>query len=157
MTKLLLFFSVLSLVLVTRSSAAPQNFGLNEPYESVTEQYLLIQHQLYSDTMDGVTPAAMSMEKTVDADAGKSFSPQFPAAAAALAQARDLPAARAAFKSVSLDLVAAFKNARISTGMLHLIFCPMADASWIQTDVAKAHNPYFGSARPDCGDTVGNF
>jgi hypothetical protein len=135
---------------------AATHFGLPAPYETVSEQYLLIQNKLATDDFQGVTASARSILAALDQQKDPSFD-GFHAAVGHLAEAGDLTAARAAFKDVSSDLVALFRQDHISTGFLHEVYCPAARGCWIQTDAKEAHNPYFGKERPNCGDTVGNF
>jgi len=149
-----LFFLIVNSMTIPASAA---NLGLSEPYETVTEQYLLIHHKLVTDNFDGVTAAAQAIQKTVAADPHKTFSPEFAQSVGQLAAAKDLHSARLAFKGVSIQLIDAFKLAKISTGSLHEVFCPLANAYWLQSDPKAAHNPYFGQARENCGDTLANF
>ena len=151
-----LSFLLLILVL-TATPALAANLGLAEPYETVTEQYLVIHDKLVTDNFDGVTAAAQAIQKAIAADPHKTFPPEFAQAVAQLAAAPDLHTARQAFKAVSIQLIDAFKLAKISTGMLHEVFCPLANAYWVQSDPKTAHNPYFGKARENCGDTLANF
>ena len=150
--------SCLILALLVAATPAPAaNLGLSEPFETVTEQYLVIHDKLVTDNFDGVTAAAVAMQKAVAADPHKTFPPEFSQAVDQLAAAQDLHTARVAYKTVSIQLIDAFKLAKISTGTLHEVYCPLASGYWVQTDPKTAHNPYFGKARENCGDTLANF
>jgi hypothetical protein len=151
-----LFFLLLVLVSATTPALAA-NLGLSEPFETVTEQYLLIHDKLVIDNFDGVTAAAQAIRKAVAADPHKSFPPEFAQAVDQLAAAKDLHAARLAFKTVSIQLIDAFRLAKTSTGSLYEVFCPLSNGYWVQSDPKTAHNPYFGKARENCGDTVAHF
>ena len=149
-----------SVLLIAPASAKTTNLGLQAPYETVSEQYLIIQQKLASDDFTGVTAAAKKMLITIaalDDPRAQPFPRNFREAVKQLVAASDLTTARAAFKDVSTDLVAQFKQEHISTGILHEVYCPAARGCWIQTDPNEAHNPYFGKERPNCGDPVGNF
>jgi hypothetical protein len=150
-------FPVFLILVLAATPALAANLGLTEPFETVTEQYLLIHDKLVTDNFDGVTAAAQAIQKAVAADPHKSFPPEFAQAVDQLAAAKDLHTARLAFKAVSIQLIDAFRLAKISTGSLHEVFCPLANAYWVQSDPKAAHNPYFGKARENCGDTVANF
>jgi len=149
--------SLLFVLVLTATPALAANLGLSEPYETVTEQYLIIHHKLITDNFDGVTTAAQTIQQAVAADPHKTFPPEFAQTVGQLAAAQDLHAARQIFKTVSIQLIDAFKLAKINTGSLHEVYCPLANAYWVQSDPKMAHNPYFGKARENCGDTVANF
>ena len=144
--------ALLSLTAIARA----ENFGLQQPYEVVSERYLVIQNKLASDDFNGVTAAAKAMLSVLDREKGTDLA-DLDKAVSHLAAAPDLATARAAFKEVSTDLVARFKQEHVSTGMLHEVYCPAAHGCWIQTDPKDAHNPYFGKEMPNCGDPVGSF
>ena len=144
-------------LILTATPALAANLGLSEPYETVTEQYLIIHGKLVTDTFDGVTAAAQTIQQAVASDPKKTFAPEFAQAVDQLAAAKDLHTARLAFKTVSIQLIDAYKLAKISTGSLHEVYCPLANGYWVQSDPKAAHNPYFGKARENCGDTVANF
>lgn len=77
------------------------------------------------------------------------------AAAAKLAGAGDLVAARAAFGDVSKDVVALLvADPALQTGRF-LFLCPMTKGyqKWVQTTV-KVENPFFGKEMPDCGEQL---
>ncbi|MCE0498675.1 MAG: hypothetical protein LV481_12085 [Methylacidiphilales bacterium] len=149
--------SLFFIMVLTAAPTLAANLGLSEPYETVTEQYLIIHDKLATDNFDGLIAAAQTIQKTVAADPHKTFPPEFAQAVDRLAATTDLHTARLAYKAVSIQLIDAFKLAKISTGALHEVYCPMANAYWIQSDPKMAHNPYFGKARENCGDTVANF
>jgi hypothetical protein len=149
--------SLLLILVLTATPALAASLGLSEPYETVTEQYLIIHDKLVTDNFDGVTAAAQTIQKAVATDPHKTFPPEFAQAVDQLAAAKDLHAARQAYKTVSIQLIDAFKLAKINTGSLHEVFCPLANAYWVQSDPKAAHNPYFGKARENCGDTLANF
>jgi hypothetical protein len=157
MSKSLLIFVFFVSVFTPQASAAPADLGLRQPYETVSEQYLVIQQKLASDVFDGIPAAALIIQKTIAADDQKTFSPDFAKAVDSLVASTDLPSARDAFKAVSTELVVAFKLARITTGTLHEVYCPKASGCWIQTDGTASHNPYFGKALESCGDRVADF
>ena len=68
-----------------------------------------------------------------------------------LAEAKDLKAARQAFKPLSTSLIKYLAQHKASKGVYHVVYCPMAEASWIQTG-QEVKNPYLGKAMLDCGE-----
>jgi hypothetical protein len=135
-------------VLLARADDVP---GLHEPLKTVVQNYLIIQQKLVNDSTDGVPAAAAAIKQAVDADQGKTFGADFSTEVGQLVAATDLHATRIAFQSLSGTLIATLAKNHIQTGLLHVAFCPMVKASWIQTDGQTIHNPYMGSQMPDCG------
>ena len=68
----------------------------------------------------------------------------------ALAKAKDLEAARAAFKSLSASLIQFVQGQKAAAGTYHVAYCPMANASWLQTGTTIM-NPYMGKSMVHCG------
>jgi hypothetical protein len=79
------------------------------------------------------------------------LSPEVAKQAETLAQAKDLKAARAAFKPLSASLVKYLADKKAGKGVYHEVYCPMADANWLQTG-KDIKNPYFGKEMLDCGE-----
>jgi hypothetical protein len=124
---------------------------------TVVDNYLIIQQRLASDSVDGVPAAAAAMKHVIDADQGKTFDPDFAREVDQLAAATDLHATRIAFQPLSGSLIAILAKHHVQTGTLYSAFCPMVKASWLQTDAKTIHNPYLGSAMPDCGSFQKQF
>jgi len=131
--------------------------GLHEPLKTVTKQYLVIQQKLASDSFDGVIAAANNMKTTMAADSAKTFAPDFSKAVDDLTETKDMHAARIAFQKVSSCLIAALAQNQVQTGSLHVVFCPMVKAYWVQTDGKTIRNPYYGAAMLDCGEFQRQF
>ena len=125
--------------------------GLHEPLKTVTKQYLAIQQKLTSDSFDGIPAAAKEMKTTMTAPNTKPFEPDFVQAVDALANAKDIHAARVAFQKVSDCFIAALAQNQVQTGSLHVAYCPMVKASWVQADGKAIRNPYYGTAMLECG------
>jgi hypothetical protein len=125
--------------------------GLQEPFKTVVQNYLIIQQKLVNDSTDGVPAAAAAIKQAVDADQGKTFGPDFSREVSQLIATTDLHATRIALEPLSATLIATLAKNHVKTGILHVAFCPMVKASWIQTDGQAIHNPYMGSEMPDCG------
>src|SRR6266700_942245 len=110
--------------------------ALMEPVKSVLDHYLKIQGELAKDSIKGVDEHAAGSDKAVKGDALKMLSPDVPKQADTLAQAKDLKAARAAFKPLSASLVKYLANSKAGIGTYHEAYCPMVKASWLQTGKA---------------------
>lgn len=123
---------------------------LMESVKSVFDNYLKIQSALAQDSLEGVAATARAMAKAVRNDSMKMLPSQVADQAEALAAAKDLKAARAAFDSLSQSLIRYLAQNKMSAGQYREAYCPMAKASWLQTADA-IQNPYFGKAMLKCG------
>src|SRR6266850_3526857 len=99
----------------------------------------------------GVDEHATAISKAVKADEMKMFSPDVAKEAEALAKAKDLKAAREADKPLSASLIKYLADNKAGKGMYHEAYCPMAKASWLQTE-KSIKNPYMGKAMLGCGE-----
>jgi hypothetical protein len=125
--------------------------ALMEPVKSVLKHYLAIQTSLADDSVKGLAEHAKAIATAVKGDKMKMLSPAVAAQAETLAQAKDLKAARAAFKPLSASLVKYLADKKAGKGVYHEVYCPMADANWLQTG-KDIKNPYFGKEMLDCGE-----
>ena len=124
---------------------------LMEPVKSVLDNYLKIQESLTKDSIKGVDEHAAAISKAVKGDDMKMLSPDVARQADTLATAKDLKAAREAFKPLSDSLIKYLADNKAGAGKYHEGYCPMAKASWLQTEKA-VRNPYYGKSMLDCGD-----
>lgn len=131
--------------------------GLKEPLKTVTERYVIIQRDLATDKFDGLPAAAADLKNAIASAPPNTFAPDFAKAANDLAAAKDLHGARVAFQAVSNSFIALLAQDQVETGMLHSAYCPMIKAYWVQTDPKNIHNPYYGTAMPDCGELQRRF
>lgn len=123
---------------------------LAQPVQAVFDNYVKVHASLVQDSLEGVPSAATAMVKAIQGDAMKLLSPEVAAQAKALAQAKDLATARAAFKPLSESLIKHLKDQKVPLGTYHEAYCPMAKASWLQTGTTVL-NPYMGKSMPHCG------
>ena len=137
---------------------APASAGssLKEPVKSVLDHYLKIQAALADDSTKDVSVNAAAISKTVKADATKTLSADVAAGADAVAQAKDLATVRENFKDLSQALIKHMSEKNVKTGRLDEVFCPMANAYWLQTNQDIA-NPYLGHSMPGCGEIKRGF
>jgi hypothetical protein len=94
---------------------------------------------------------ANAIAKAVKGDEMKMLPPDIAKQADTLAQAKDLKAAREAFKPLSASLVKYLAENKAGQGTYHEAYCPMAKANWLQTGKA-IKNPYMGKAMLTCGE-----
>ena len=130
--------------------------SLKEPAKSVLDHYLKIQAALADDSTKEVSANAAAISKAVKADDAKTLSSDVADAADALAKAKDLPEERESFKDLSQSLIKYLTDKKVKTGRFEEIFCPMANAYWLQTNQDIA-NPYLGHSMPGCGETKRGF
>jgi hypothetical protein len=129
-------------------SASPKVFM--EPVQSVYDNYITVQGALVQDSLKGVSTAATAMAKAIQGDSMKMLSPKLAQQAETLARAKDLAAARDAFKSLSDSLISYLKEQKVSGEGYFIVYCPMAKASWLQTGKTIL-NPYMGTSMVHCG------
>jgi hypothetical protein len=114
--------------------------------------YLQVHDALAKDSMNGVSAAATALGKAAQND--KTFPSELSQEAQALAQAKDLAAARAAFKPLSVTLIKVLGDNQVKSGAYVEAYCPMEKASWLQTGTTVS-NP-FGASMSTCGSIVGS-
>ncbi len=120
------------------------------PVQLVFDNYIKVQETLAQDSVEGVSGAGSAMANAIRGDAKQTLSPEVAQQAEALAKAKDLEAARAAFKSLSESLIQFVKGQKTAAGTYHVAYCPMAKASWLHTGNSVV-NPYMGKAMVHCG------
>ena len=135
---------------------APSNRSLKDPVKSVLEHYLKIHASLADDSTNGVFSNAVAISTTVKADQTKTFSVTVAEAADAVAKAKNLELMRENFKDLSKSLIQFLSDKKIKTGEFDEVFCPMANAYWLQTN-ADIANPYLGHSMPGCGQMKRTF
>jgi len=108
----------------------------------VLAAYLPISTALAADNLGSAKAAAAVLAR----DGSTEKQGKLVKAAQILAQAPDLAAARAAFKSLSAEVS---PLANCTKGYV-VMTCPMVHADWVQA-AGAVHNPYFGKAMLDCG------
>lgn len=127
-----------------------------QPIPSVLDNYAKIEAALANDSLTGVPEAAQSISKLVAGYDMKMLPAPVATQADALAKAKDLAAARDAFKPLSTSLISYLSKEKVQTGRYYAAYCPMAKASWLQTDKA-IKNPYYGKSMLTCGQITGNY
>jgi len=126
--------------------------SLPTPVQLVMTPYIQIHDALAKDSLDGVAAAATNLSKAAQGD--KLFPNEFVQEAQTLAQAKDLDAARAAFKPLSETLIKVMSDNNIKFDPYAEAYCPMVNAHWLQTGTTVS-NP-FGASMSHCGSLVGS-
>jgi hypothetical protein len=122
-----------------------------EPVQSVYDGYFKAQGALAQDSLEGVSATASAMAKAIQGDSMKMLPPKVARQAEALAKAKTLAAARDALKPLSDSLIQYWKDQKPPATAYYVAYCPMAKASWLQTD-KTIMNPYMGKAMIHCGE-----
>lgn len=133
----------------TAAATAVDSPALTAPVKSVYDHYLKIQSALAADSLTGVAENADAITKAIQGDA-KTLPGEVGTQAEALAKAKDLRTARAAFKPLSDSLIKYLADNKARNAYVQ-VYCPMARASWLQAD-KTVNNPYFGQAMASCGE-----
>ena len=126
------------------------NSALMEPVKSVYDHYLAIQADLANNSLTGVTDNANAIAKAVQGDSMKMLPEGTATEAETLAKASDLETARTAFKSLSDTLIKYLADHQSKDAYVQ-VYCPMARASWLQSD-KNVKNPYMGKSMSECGE-----
>ena len=137
-------------LLLNATVRAADEPALMQPVKSVLDHYLMIQTELAKDSVKGLDEHANAIAKAVKGDSMKMLSPDVAKQAEALAKAKDIKAAREAFKPLSASLVKYLADNKAGKGTYHEAYCPMVKASWLQTN-KDITNPYMGKSMLTCG------
>jgi len=141
-------FAALSLFALNPTHAAEGK--VPAPLQKALNEYSIIQVALAADSLKGVAKASTALAKTVQEDKTNLLPKDLEAQALALSKATDLKAARDTFKPLSATLISVLSAQSTKTGRYFKASCPMAGASWIQTE-KPIKNPYYGSSMLTCG------
>jgi hypothetical protein len=121
-----------------------------QPVQAVYDGYIAVQGALAQDSLTGVSLAGTAMAKAIQTDSMKMLAPKVAQQAETLAKAKDLATARDAFKPLSDSLIQYLNAQNIPARTYYVAYCPMAKASWVQTD-KTIMNPYMGKGMLHCG------
>jgi Cu(I)/Ag(I) efflux system membrane fusion protein len=130
----------------------------------ILTEYLKIQEALAADRTEGVKGAAeriVVLADNVDTRAVtgehathyKDLPMKTKKAAQELAQAKEIPAMREAFKSLSGPMAMWATMSKLQG--IYVVYCSMAKGSWLQKD-KEIRNPYYGNQMLRCGEIVGD-
>lgn len=155
----------LALSLFALSSAAawagPME-DLDAAMQPIAAKLVSIDKVLAADSTEGVQAAASAIAELsaklktegLTGEDGKKLvgiEEKIQTAARAMAAAESIEGQRAALKELSKP-IALWATLRQPEG-IHVAYCPMASASWLQ-DETKVSNPYYGASMLRCGQIV---
>jgi hypothetical protein len=127
------------------------------PAEQLLAHYYLIQKNLASDSIEGVSAAAAKM-----ADISRRAAATEPkaktqltaiAAAAAKLRATDLKSARNGFGELSDGLIGYLHATQAERNPPYQFYCSMVKKNWLQPD-KETRNPYYGTSMLKCGELI---
>src|SRR5574342_395699 len=125
------------------SVRAGENEPLKGPAKYVLENYQRIQGALAADSMTGIPESASAIAGAIRSDRHNTLPPTVAEEAEKLADAKDLTAARSAFKPLSAALITWMDDSKVESSGYQEAYCPMADANWLQKE-EEINNPYYG-------------
>lgn len=149
-TKTARFLLAAALFALPFAGSAAEEKALMEPVKSVLDHYMTIQTELAKDSIKGLDEHANAIAKAIRGDEMKMLSPEIAKQAETLAKAKDMKAARRAFKPLSASLVKYLADHNAGKGTYREGYCPMVKASWLQKE-KEVRNPYMGKAMLSCG------
>ena len=144
-TAVLSIFSVLSL-----SAQSKSNVQVSKLYQN----YISIKAALASDDADKTSKAATEFIKTASTIDYKVVSEGnltiLKKDATVISEARSISAQRETFLNLSDNMIALTKQFKLSEKPVFVMYCPMADGSWLSNE-KQVVNPYYGSKMLSCG------
>lgn len=152
------------LAAATPASAGPTAFaGLLEPYEAVRQALVADDLAAVRAPADRFVEATAHLGHHLTAESAgvpaeklaevRQLLPEIENAAASLASAGDLAAARDAFFALSEPLVRWRQAA--GDGPV-VVYCSMKKGAWLQPTSENIGNPYYGKKMATCGSVVSN-
>jgi len=156
-------FVVAAAVVTPTLAAAGGTHTFDQGMQPILQSYLKVQDALAADKTAGVQAAARAIAasgKKLDAKSVtgehaehyKHLPMNLTKAAEQLAAAKDITAAREAFKELSKPM-AMWGTMAKPKGVV-VMFCAMAKGSWLQKK-GEVRNPYYGASMLGCGEIVG--
>ncbi|HSB82672.1 MAG TPA: hypothetical protein VLM91_28180 [Candidatus Methylomirabilis sp.] len=133
-----------------------ENQPLKGPARFVLENYEGIQKALAADSMTGIPERARTIARAIRTDVANTLPLTVAEDAEKLAEAKDLKAARRAFKPLSASLIAWLEENQAGSSGYQEAYCPMADANWLQKE-EQINNPYLGKKMLNCGEFDRHF
>jgi hypothetical protein len=124
----------------------------DQPVQTAYDSYFAAQTLLAGDSLEGLSKLGKAIATSVRTDSAKTLPAAVADQAEALAKAKDLKAAREAFKPLSTSLIQFAKSSKVTE--YHEAYCPMAKASWLQSGKVIV-NPYMGKSMLHCGEIKG--
>ena len=151
MKKIFFMVALFATVFVQHSTA--QDSTKIQPSLLLTSYYNL-KDALVSSNANAAAASATELAKAInEADKETVKNESFNALlsdATAISQTKELKVQREKFATLSINMFALAKTAKLSAEPVYQQYCPMKKASWLSNNKA-IKNPYYGSAMLTCG------
>ncbi|MGS0746960.1 DUF3347 domain-containing protein [Halpernia sp. GG3] len=146
-----LIFTTLFTVLSIFTVSAQKN---DETVTKLFQNYLSIKNALVLDNSDGASKSANEFIKSASMIDMKVLSEGnlnlLKKDASQIADSRSIDSQREIFGHLSQNMIALTKDFKLADKSVFVMYCPMADASWLSSEkVIK--NPFYGSSMISCG------
>ncbi len=126
----------------------------DEELNAVYQHYVHLSTALSNSDMAEAKAASNAIEAGAkELDNGSRIATE----ASKITAAKNIEEQRAAYETLSNEMIMLVKNAGLSSGELYVQHCPMAfndkGASWLSSN-KEIRNPYFGEKMLTCGETT---
>lgn len=148
--KKLIFTALFSVFSIFNLSAQKNDASISKLYAN----YLNIKTALTTDNSDEASKAADQFIKSASMVDYKVLSEGnldiLRTSATKISESRSIETQRESFVSLSKNMIELSKGFKLSDQTVFVLYCPMADASWLSSEkVIK--NPFYGSSMISCG------
>ena len=118
------------------------------------QNYIIIKDALVTDNSDGASNAANDFIKSASMVDYKILSEGnldvLRKDASTIAESRSIETQRESFAKLSANMVAVATNFKLSNDSVFVLYCPMADATWLSAE-KTIKNPFYGKSMLTCG------
>lgn len=146
-----LIFSTLFTVLSVISISAQKS---DATITKLFQNYLSIKNALVADNSDDASKAANEFIKSAGMIDYKVLSEGnlnvFRKDASQIADSRSIDSQREIFSHLSQNMIVLAQNFKLADKSVFVLYCPMADASWLSSE-KEIKNPFYGSSMLSCG------
>lgn len=148
--KKLIFTALFSVFSIFNLSAQKNDASISKLYAN----YLNIKTALTTDNSDEASKAADQFIKSASMVDYKVLSEGnldiLRTSATKISESRSIETQRESFVTLSKNMIELSKGFKLSDQTVFVLYCPMADASWLSSEkVIK--NPFYGSSMISCG------
>ena len=148
--KKLIFTALFSVFSTFNLSAQMSDASISKLYQN----YIIIKDALVTDNSDGASNAANDFIKSASMVDYKVMSEGnldvLRKDASTIAESRSIETQRESFAKLSENMVAVAKNFKLSNDSVFVLYCPMADATWLSAE-KTIKNPFYGKSMLTCG------
>ncbi len=148
--KKLIFTALFSVFSTFNLSAQMSDASISKLYQN----YIIIKDALVTDNSDGASNAANDFIKSASMVDYKILSEGnldvLRKDASTIAESRSIETQRESFAKLSANMVAVATNFKLSNDSVFVLYCPMADATWLSAE-KTIKNPFYGKSMLTCG------